>query len=187
MRRILITSLLAVAGGSVTAAPALATSPPDTPPPATEAPADTGATAEITPSDSQPVVVVDVSGSPVAAITVVSTEPAWTGFGEGDEPQSGHEYLRVTVAVESRSPRGLFPVDSDDFILQDVDGFVTTASIVPTAEQAASETEVVTEAELAEGETVELPLTFEVVSGVAPQAIFYQPSSDRLITVTELD
>ena len=54
----------------------------------------------------QSVEFVDESGSPLANITVVTVEPAWTGFGEDDEPESGHEYLRITVLVESRSPRG---------------------------------------------------------------------------------
>ena len=43
------------------------------------------------------------------------------------------------------------------------------------------------EAALAEGESVELPLTFEVVSGVAAQALFFVPGFDRLVTVAELD
>ena len=117
---------------------------------------------------------------------MVAVEPAWAGFAEGDEPESGHEYLRITILVESRSPRGLFAVDEDDFVLQDVDGFVTSSDIVPTAEQTAGSQEPVEEAELAEGESVELALTFEMVSGVAPQALFFMPDFDRLVTVTDL-
>jgi len=85
--------------------------------------------------------------------------------------------------VESRSPRGLFSVSSNDFILQDADGFVTDAEVVPTVEQAAADEDPISEAELANAETVELTLTFEMVSGVAPLAVFYAPSSDRLVTV----
>jgi len=88
--------------------------------------------------------------------------------------------------VESRSPRGLFDVDYNDFILQDADGFVTLAEVVPTAEQDVAEEEPIMEAELANAETVELAVTFEMVSGVAPQAVYYAPSSERLLTVLEL-
>ncbi len=187
--------VLSVAGLAAFAAPAHAgTTPPDsTVPPAspgpngTEAgPADTGATAEIAAAAGPAVVVLDESGSELAAISVPSVEPAWAGFGEGAEPESGHEYLRLTVVVESRSPRGLFDVDYNDFILQDADGFVTQAEVVPTAEQAAAEEAPTREAELANTETVELAVTFEMVSGVAPQAVYYAPSSERLLTVLEV-
>ena len=94
--------------------------------------------------------------------------------------------LRITVLVESRSPRGLFAVADDDFLVQDVDGFVTTGEVIQTAEQAAAEQEAITEVELAEGESTELALSFEIVSGVAPQALFFAPESGRLVTVTPL-
>jgi hypothetical protein len=189
MYRIVTLTTLTIAGIAAAASPALATAPPDTTPPtppATEAPVGTAATAELEPAGTQSVEFVDESGSPLAALTVVAIEPAWTGFAEGDEPESGHEYLRITILVESRSARGLFEVDESDFIVQDVDGFLTSANIVPTAEQTAATQEPVEEAELAEGESVELPLTFEVVSGVAPQALFFMPGTDRLVTVTNL-
>jgi hypothetical protein len=195
MRRILTTTI--VAGGALAASmgvalPASASAPPESTVPAEDsAPVGTEATAEMTPATSgpeatgsEPVVVVDEAGTAVAAISVASEERAWAGFAEGYEPTSGHEYLRVTVVVESRSPRGLVAVSDSDFIVQDADGFVTTAYAVPTPEEDAAEQAPLAQAELAEGETVELPLTFEVISGVAPEALYYQPSSDRLITVT---
>lgn len=188
MRRTLSLALISAAALAAFAAPAHAsTTPPDSTTPAeTAAPADTAATAELEPAGSPTVVVVDETGSELAALTASAVEPAWVGFGEGDEPESGHEYLRVTVVVESRSPRGLFGVNADDFILQDADGFVTSADIVPTAEQSAIDEEPITEAELANAETVDLALTFEMVSGVAPLAVYYAPSSERLVTVLEL-
>jgi hypothetical protein len=187
MRRTLPTIVLSIAGIAAWAAPAAAsTTPPDaadTTVPAEPGPDDTAATAEIGEPADAAVVVVDESGSELAALTVTNAEEGWEGFGEGNEPESGHEYVRVTIVVESRSPRGLFAVDYDDFILQDADGFVTRAQIVPTAEESAAEQEPVSEAELANAETVELVLTFETVTGVAPTAVFYTPSSERLVTV----
>jgi hypothetical protein len=188
MRRTVPAIALTIAGLVAVAAPAAAsTAPPDSSIPVDSAPpaetGDTAATAEIGAPAGSAVVVVDESGSELAALTVANVEPAWAGFGENDEPESGHEYLRVTVVVESRSPRGLFPVDTGDFILQDADGFVTSAQTVRTAEQSAAEEEPLSEAELANTETVELDLVFEMVSGVAPTAMFYAPSSDRLVTV----
>ena len=187
MRRTLITIVLSIAGAAAWAAPAAAsTAPPDAPDttlPPDAAPDDTSATAEIGEPAGAAVVVVDESGGEIAALTVTSAEQGWDGFAEGDEPESGHEYLRITVVVESRSPRGLFAVDYDDFILQDRDGFVTRADVVPTAEQSAADEEPISDAELANAETVELVVTFEMVSGVPPTAVFYSPSSDRLVTL----
>ena len=195
MRRTIPTIVLSAAALAAFAAPAAAsTAPPEEPdettvpaePAVTEvatSPDDTAATAEIGETAGSAVVVVDESGSELAALTVTDAEQAWTGFGEGSEPESGYEYLRVTVVVESRSPRGLFSVDYDDFIVQDRDGFVTRAEIVPTAEQAAADEDPISEADLANTETVELAVTFEMVSGVPPTALFFSPSSERLVTV----
>ena len=193
MRRTLPTIALSVAGLAVFAVPVHAGSKPpastvppteDTavPDPTTES-EDTAATAEISAPAGSAVVVVDESGSELAALTVTNVEAAWTGYGENNDPQSGHEYLRVTVVVESRSPRGLFAIDAGDFILQDADGFVTRANVEPSAEQAANEQDPVTEAELANAASVEFNLTFEIVSNVAATAVFFSPSSDRLVTV----
>jgi hypothetical protein len=189
MRRIISTAAVAVAASSVAVGPALATTPPDTTPgseaPAgSDAPPDTGATGALA---GEPVVVVDDTGSPVAAISVASVEPAWTGFGEYPVPDVGFEYLRVTVVVESRTPRGVYPVEHYHFLLQDADGFITTVQNIATAEQAASGEQLVTSAQLSNGQTFELPLTFETVAGVAPQALFYQPAGNRLITIHEFD
>jgi hypothetical protein len=193
MRGILTVAVVAIAASTGAGGPAFATTPPDASPgsdasagtdaPAgPEAPADTGATGA---TAGEPVVVVDDTGNPVAAISVTNVEPAWTGFGEDPVPDVGFEYLRVTVVVESRTLRGVYPVDQYHFLLQDVDGFITTVQNVPTAEQVASREELVTSAQLLDGETFELPLTFEIVTGVAPQALFYQPAGNRLITVHE--
>lgn len=190
MRRVITTAAVAIAASSAAVGPSLATAPPDTPPdteaPAgTDVPTDTDAPAGTAPSTNEPVDVVDDSGSPVAAITVTSVEPAWTGFGEYPLPDVGYEYLRVTVVVESRTPRGVYSVEYYHFLLQDVDGFITPVQIIATAEQAASGEQLVTGAQIPMGGTFELSLTFEMVAGVAPQALFYQPAGNRLITVAD--
>ena len=189
MRRIITTAALAIVASSAVVGPSLATAPPDTSPD-TEAPSGTDAPTETSApanASGEPVVVVDDTGSPVAAITVTNVEPAWAGYGDYPVPDVGFEYLRVTVLVESRTPRGVYPVEYYHFLLQDADGFITTVQNIPTAEQVASGEQLVTSAQLSNGQTFELPLTFESVAGVAPQALFYQPAGNRLITVAEFD
>jgi hypothetical protein len=45
--------------------------------------------------------------------------------------------------------------------------------------------EITEEAELASGESVALPLTFEVNANVGPQSVFYRPDDERLVDVSE--
>jgi len=196
MRRSISILILGAAGLTAFAAPALAAPPDSSVPPETTVaddsapletePVGTGATAELSPANGPIAIVLDESGSENAAISVAKVEPAWTEFGEGSEPASGYEYLRLTVVIESRSPRGLFDVDYNDFILQDADGFVTGAEVVPTAEQVAAEEEPIVEASLTNAQTVELAITFETVTGVAPRAVFYAPDAERLLTVLDM-
>jgi hypothetical protein len=163
-----------------------ATSPDTAAPPATtgdSAPSE-GAGANETPVGTA--TVYDDSGNPVATITYVSSEIGFSDYEEGNDPEAGNEYVRVLVNVESLITEGTFGVSVGDFILQDNNGFVTTAESVPTAAQAEADEDITEEADLANGEALDLTLTFEVVSSVGPQSVFYSPEDDRLIDVAEL-
>jgi len=151
----------------------------EAPPSTDEAESDAGAPA------GEPATVYDDSGNPVAAITVSGAESAWGEYEEGNEPEAGREYFRVTVSVESLITDGTFGVNIDQFVLQDNNGFLTTAENVPTATQAEADEDITEEADLGNGESVELTLTFEVVSSVGPQSLFYRPDDDRLVDVAE--
>ena len=205
MRRHVMTA--AVLAAVLPAGAVVATTPPDTTPPAStestpsseSAPAETGVVTESTAAEGtmpastdtteapavEPATIYDESGNPVATVTVTGAELAWTDYEEGNDPESGREYVRVTVSVESLITEGTFGVAIDDFILQDNDGFVTTANSVPTAAQADADDEITEEADLASGESVELALTFEVNSNVGPQSVFYRPDDERLVDVSE--
>lgn len=132
-------------------------------------------------------VVVDETGTPVAQIAVVGVDPDWSDHGEFDTPASDSQYVQVVVRVESLSPRGLFEFSDSDFKLQDADGFLFSGEVVETAAQDAADEDVPDEAELAAGEVVEMPVTFEVISGVAPDTMFFSPDWDRLVTVMEFE
>ena len=94
--------------------------------------------------------------------------------------------MRVLVSVESLITEGTFGIAVDDFILQDNNGFVTTAESVRSPEQAETDEEIPEEADLANGESAELALTFEVVSSVGPQSVFYRPDDDRLVDIADI-
>jgi len=161
---------------------AVATTPPGTEPPDT-APAD-APDSETAPAES--VTVFDDSGNPVATIAVTGSEVGWADYEEGDDPEAGNEYVQVAVTVASEITEGTFGISVDDFILQSAHGFVTDAESIASAAQAENEEDITTEADLANGESVDLVLTFEVVASVGPQSVFYSPDDDRLVDVAEL-
>lgn len=213
MRRHQLFAVTALAA-LVPAGAAMATAPPDTgagtgtpsdPPstepaasmPAASMPADTGA-GSVAPAASVPagsdaaapaageVAVFDEEGTQVASIAVSGMEPGWTDYGPDDAPDDASEYVRVTVTVTSLVTEDTFAVAIDDFVLQDAHGFLDTADNVPTAAQTESDEEIVEEADLANGESVELALTFEVDPAVGAQSVFYAPDDDRLVDVAEV-
>ncbi|WP_116997662.1 hypothetical protein [Desertimonas flava] len=206
MRRHHLAAVTALAA-LVPAGAAVASVPPDTEPvmgTADSAPADTGmATApapsmpadtsvgsapvgEAAPAPAGAVTVFDDEGNEVASIAVGAIEPGWVDYDPDNAPDEGREYLRVTVTVTSMVTEDTFGVAMDDFVLQDAHGFLDTADNVATAAQAENDEEIVEEADLANGESVELALTFEVDPAVGGQSVFYQPDEDRLVDVTEV-
>jgi hypothetical protein len=130
--------------------------------------------------------VYDESGNPVATITLLSSETGFSDYEEGNDPEAGNEYVRAVVNVETLITEGTFNIGVADFILQSNNGFVTTGQNVPTAAQVEAGEEFTEEADLASGEALELTVTFEVVSSVGPQSIFYRPDDDRLVDVAEV-
>ena len=150
------------------------------------------AAAEMTPAadaievDATPTVIVDESGAPLAQVTVLGVDPDWQDYPEWNAPDSDSHYVQVMLRVESLSPRGLFGVEDNDFSLQDADGFLFVGDVLETAAQDAADEEVIDDAELASGEAIEFPVTFEVVTGVAPDTLYYFPGSSRLVTLGTL-
>jgi hypothetical protein len=173
---------LAVATLATTGA-ASATTPPSVP--------DTAA-AEMTPApdaiavDATPTVIVDESGAPLAQVTVLGVDPDWQDYPEWNAPDSDSQYIQVMLRVESLSARGLFEIRDTHFILQDADGFIFTGDVIQTAAEDEADAEVIDTAELAAGESFEFPVTFEVVTGVAPDTLYYFPGSSRLVTLGTL-
>jgi hypothetical protein len=195
VRRLVFTG--AVLAAIAPAAVASATTPPEpTEPAASEATiAEVAATGDTTASEgatapdeaAEIATVFDESGNPVATITAGASEVGFADYEEGNDPEAGNEYVRLLVTVESLITEGTFNINVDDFILQSNNGFVTTAENVPTAAQAEADEDITEEADLANGESVELTLTFEVVASVGPQSVFYRPDDERLVDVAEVE
>ena len=206
MRRIAIpvAALVAIAPAGTL----LASAPPDSPPVATEAPVGTEAPAGTeaaatepagtepmgsAPAGSEPgaapagepVPIYDDRGTQLAAIQVTSVEVGWSDYAEDDTPGEGEEYVRVGVVVTSMHPDGTFAVEVGHFQLQDNWGYTDSADNIRTAAQVESDEDVQGEADLENGETAELTLTFSVNAAAGPQSVLYT-GDDRIVDVVEV-
>jgi hypothetical protein len=196
MRRLVVTgAALAVLVSS--GAAAATTEPPDSSPTTEEGTdaetvaegssvTDTSTSDTSTGDETAPATVYDDSGEPVATITVLGAQTAWTDYAEGSEPDEGREYVQVTVDVASTVTEGSFEISVGDFILQDQHGFVTTAESIASAAQSEADEDIVADADLANGESLELALTFQVDAAAGPQSVFYRPDDERLVDVAEV-
>ena len=182
MRRLISVTALAVLA---TGGAASATAPPDSSPDDTMV-AQTAVGDSSSTLDGVPATIYDDSGEPVATVTVTGTATDWTDYAEGSEPDEGRAYVRVGVEVASQVTEGSFAVSVGQFILQDQNGFITVAETVESAEQADADEDIVDEAELGNGESLELTLTFQVAADVGPQSVFYRPDDDRLVDIAEV-
>jgi hypothetical protein len=190
VRRLIVTG--AVLAALAPAAIASATTPTEPPDQATTATTEAGA-ATPPPGDSvatdeqaQPALVYDDSGNPVASIQFQGAETGWDAYEEGEDPDAGNEYVRAMVTVESLITEGTFSVSVGDFVLQNNNGFLTDAETVRSASEAEGDEDITDEADLANGESIDLTLTFQVVSSIGPQSIFYTNDDDILVDVADL-
>lgn len=192
MRRLVVTG--AVLAALAPAAVASATTPTEPPEQATTETIEADAGAPVPPpgdsvaidESALPALVYDDSGNPVASIQFHRAQTGWDLYQQGDEPDPGNEYMRAMVTVESLITEGTFNVGVGDFVLQNNNGYLTDAESVPSATEAEAGEDITDEADLANGESVDLTLTFQVVSSIGAQSIFYTNGDDILVDVAEV-
>lgn len=129
---------------------------------------------------------VSESGSEVARLRATEVILDWDEHSEYYVPHPGSQYVAIIVEVTNFGSRGSLIVRADDFRLQDVDGFFYSRSWADAAEGSElipSESEI----GVAPGETEELVLIYEVVTGVELGHLFWQPEYERLLTVADMD
>lgn len=126
------------------------------------------------------------SGSEVARLRVTDVVVPWEEYGEFYEPDPGTVYIAFVIEITNLGSRGNLIIRSDDFRVQDVDGFFYSRAFA----DAKSGAEVApTESEVAIGpdETEEVVAVYQVLEGVQLSHLFWQPDYDRLLTVANLD
>jgi len=151
--------------------------------PAADEPLTAGA---VDPALGDSVTYVDVSGNPVANVTVDEVVRDWQDYGEFDEPDPGIEYIAFTVTVESVVNRGAVEVSDFDFTLQDSAGFLWGTAFASAAE-GAEITTLEEDLNLASGDSATFLVVFEVLQGQELAHLFWQPDSGRLITLASLE
>ncbi|MDQ3541930.1 MAG: DUF4352 domain-containing protein [Chloroflexota bacterium] len=188
MRKMLLAllAMLFLMGGS---ASLVATAQDDATPDATpegEAEEAVESTNPVDPAIGDTVTYYGQNGEPVGEITVTEITRNWEDYGEFEEPDPDVEYIAFTIEVESLTSRGAIDVDPYRFQLQSPAGFVYTTSFVQGAE--GLEPAVVTEStSLAEGETLEGLLVFEVFADEELAHLFWTPDSSFLLTIANLE
>lgn len=152
--------------------------------PVAEEPAGGGSA--IDPAIGDTVQYVDVSGNPVANVTIENVERNWQDFAEFYEPERGIEYVAFTVTVESVVTSGAVEVSDFDFSLQDTGGFFIGSTSVEAA-QGVEVAPLQEDLQLASGESSTFLVVFEVLQDQELAHLFWQPESGRLITLAQLE
>lgn len=137
------------------------------------------------PAVGEPVSYVAESGGEVARLRATEVILVWDEFSAYYAPQPASQYVAIIVEVTNFGSRGSLVVRADDFRLQDIDGFLYSRSWADAADGAElipSESEI----GVAPGETGEVVLVYEVVTGVALNQLFWQPDYERLLTIADL-
>lgn len=126
------------------------------------------------------------SGSEIARLRATEVILNWTDFSEYYVPSPGSQYVAIVVEVTNFGSRGNLIIRADDFRLQDVDGFFYSrswADASETSELIPSESEI----GVGSGDTEEVVLVYEVLTGVELSHLFWQPDYERLLTIADLD
>jgi hypothetical protein len=132
---------------------------------------------------------IDESGNPIATFTVTNIERNWQDYEEFYDPEAGNEYVRVTINAESMVARGTLSLNASSFLLQDTDGFIAQGYPVPSKTPVAEDDFSVTGyIDIQGGQQAELVLTFQVLSGVQLEGLYFTPDFyTRLVTLARFD
>ena len=136
------------------------------------------------------------NGQELGTVTIDEIADPFEEYDPSFPPDRGSRFVLVTLTIENTGSRPL-PVQSFDFILQDVEGFTYTPSQVyregelgttpatPTADEDAPPATLENQ-DLEPGDSVTGVLGYEVLVGVAPARVFFTPDSGRLILLADL-
>ncbi|MGC4107361.1 MAG: hypothetical protein QM753_13645 [Thermomicrobiales bacterium] len=125
------------------------------------------------------------NGDAIATVKVTNVERNWEGYDKYQEPETGTEYLAVTIEIESTITRGAVEVSPYDFNLQDGHSFLWRTAYARN-EDSPKDVQVLTDdLLLAGGEKAEFLVIFQTYIDEPLQNVFWNPESS-LLTLADL-
>ncbi|MGC4191775.1 MAG: DUF4352 domain-containing protein [Thermomicrobiales bacterium] len=178
-----ILALLLLVGSSVSALAATEATPAadeDTP-----AAGDTSDVNPVNPQIGDAVTLFATNGDAIATVTVTDVERNWEGYDEYQDPESGTEYVAITIEVESTISRGAVEINPYDFSLQDGHSFLWSTAYA-TNEDSPKDTQVLGDTvQLAGGEKTEFLVVFQTYIDEPLQHVYWNPENS-LLTLADL-
>jgi hypothetical protein len=132
-----------------------------------------------------PVTVVNEQGDEIARVTVEEIIDPFEAYEDGYEPDRGNRYVAVRLTIEATGEDPV-PVSTNNFSLLDSEGFWLGASTVTRTPEQASADPLLEDTELAPGDSVTGLLVYTAFEENEVDQVFWQPSSDRLITLADV-
>lgn len=177
-----ILALLLLIGSSVSALAATEATPEageDTPA------ATSGETNPVNPQIGDVVTLFAANGDAIATISVTDVERNWEGYDEYQEPDTGTEFIAVTIQIESTVSRGAVEVSPYDFSLQDGRSFLW-GNAYATNEDSPKDVQVLSDTlQLAGGEDAEFLIVFQTYIDEPLQHVYWNPENS-LLTLADL-
>ncbi|HWK80685.1 MAG TPA: DUF4352 domain-containing protein [Thermomicrobiales bacterium] len=178
-----ILALLLLVGSSVSAFAATEATPAageDTP-----AAASSGDVNPVNPQIGDEVTLFATNGDAIATVSVTDVERNWEGYDEYQEPESGTEFIAVTIHIESTISRGAVEVNPYDFSLQDGKSFLWSTAYASN-EDSPKDVQVLSDTlQLAGGEDAEFLVVFQTYIDEPLQHVYWNPESS-LLTLADL-
>ena len=123
----------------------------------------------------------DERGNPVATVAVNSINPEWDDYSEYSMPEEGSSFHAVTFTVTNISGASLI-IEPYDFTLVDSSGMNNGRVYVSTSEEAEG-TIFEDDLPLADGESAELTMVYQLKEGTTGTVFVWQPDSGVLVMV----
>ncbi len=139
----------------------------------------------VDPQLDDPVSVVDARGNAFVEVTVTDVIRPWEEFGEFEEPERGSEYVAFVIEFANVSDDPV-TVDPFRFTLQDTQGFVYGTAFAQ-GEEKAKRPPLTAAAEVDGGDRREFLVVFTIFEDQEMAHLFWQPDSDRLVTLVQLE
>lgn len=125
----------------------------------------------------------NVEGVVIAKLGVSKVADPFSAYNPAYPPPRGNRFILLSVTVENTGTAN-FVFDPNTIFIQDVDNFVVYPTSVDLGPEPAEPA--ITYQEVPPATTVTGVIGYVLIQGIAPARVFYSPSRDRLVLLSEL-